>query len=290
MLFPFSSLCARAARSQVRRLSSRHASGPAFSRHGIKRRRSRLGTCPIESLEKREVLSVSLIGTPPDDPIVFETTGPLQLTGESGDYVEVAHSDSLSVSDGAVTLSFTTDNVEVRQALFSKDGSGFQNGGHLTAFVNDGRIEVRMQNTETSVYVKIDTLLEPNQQHHLAVTFGADGLWVYLDGRIEGYKTQFFQGLDTNTEPLAIGANIWARSEEKPQYASDFFQGTIDDFVIYGGQLDAVAVARIARASSGSSDVARAVDSVLAGDVSKVLSDFDIENGHEDADLGAVDL
>ncbi len=69
------------------------------------------------------------------------------------DYREVPHEEALALSDGTVELTFVANDVSGRHTLFSKDARDYGEGGHLTAFLRDGRIEVRLQDTEQSVYV-----------------------------------------------------------------------------------------------------------------------------------------
>ena len=67
------------------------------------------------------------------------------------DYQEVEHVDQLALSDGTVALTFVADEIAGRHTLFSKDARDYGDGGHLTAFLRDGRIEVRLQDTARSV-------------------------------------------------------------------------------------------------------------------------------------------
>ena len=175
---------------------------------------------------------------------VFGVAGLLDFDGER-DHIEVQHHDRLSLSEGTIALTFTADDVSGRHALFSKDASGYKDGGHLTAFVKDGRIEVRLQNTERSVWLKAGSIAA-GEEHHLAVTFGEDGFWVYLDGRMAAWNTEFTQGLETNTENLAIGANAWSRTEERPFKTYDHFDGRIEGFSIYDQQYDQNVIATMA--------------------------------------------
>ena len=133
------------------------------------------------------------------------------------------------------------EDVNERQALFSKDASGTEVGGHLTAFVENGQVKVRLQSTTAQQWLSSDpgTIVD-GQEHQLAITFGAMGFQMYLDGELVGSRTDFTQGLDTNNEQLAIGANIWGRSEENPLYARNEFAGVITDFTVYDHQLSAI--------------------------------------------------
>ena len=81
------------------------------------------------------------------------------------------------------------------------------------------------------MYSDTDTI-EVGQEYDVKIEFGESGFHLYLDGELVGSKTNFTQGLNTNTEELAIGANIWARSDSNPLYAANEFEGVISDFTI----------------------------------------------------------
>ena len=111
------------------------------------------------------------------------------ISTASGGHIEIEHSDDLALTDGTIALTFTADRVDGKQALFSKDASGNQDGGHLTAFVYDGRIKVRLQSADGEVWLRTaEGSVEAGAEHHLTVTFGDDGFWVYLDGRDRGFQ------------------------------------------------------------------------------------------------------
>ncbi len=242
MPFPFDPAGADAARLHERR-THRILPHTTKARGNHRRQRRR---CRFETLQDRAMLSAaSLAPNSIDETIVFATSEPLVLSGE-GDYLDVAHDSAFELSEGSVAMTFVPDEVEDRRALFSKDADGYQNGGHLTAFVNDGRVEVRLQSTEKSIWLKSEEVLEPGESHHLAVTFGSDGFWLYVDGRLEGWRTSFGQGLEANMMSLAVGANTWGRSEEDPDWRWNFFDGTIADFTLYGTQFSRQEVAALA--------------------------------------------
>ena len=48
------------------------------------------------------------------------------------DYVEIAHSNDDLLDSGTLTLWFKADDLDGSQAMFSKDSSGFDTGGHLS--------------------------------------------------------------------------------------------------------------------------------------------------------------
>jgi hypothetical protein len=58
------------------------------------------------------------------DGAVFAVPGEIPLSGEWGDYILAEHTDAMALAEGTVALSFSFDNIEHDQALFSKDASG----------------------------------------------------------------------------------------------------------------------------------------------------------------------
>jgi Ca2+-binding RTX toxin-like protein len=170
---------------------------------------------------------------------VLSITNELEFTGEGGDHFEVQHSADLALTEGTVSLFFTADNAYRRQGLFSKDASGYKDGGHLTAFVNDGRVEVRLQSTSQSAWIKtVSGSVSAGTEYHLAVTFGPDGFWAYLNGRMVGWHPEFDQDIAANAENLVIGASNWGRQDTNSDQTSDPFDGRIREFEIYGCPFD----------------------------------------------------
>lgn len=153
-------------------------------------------------------------------------------------HIEVEHDASFQLSEGTIAMNFTADNSQRKQALFSKDFTGNQEGGDLTAYIENRRIMVRQQSADQEVLARThEGVVRRGQKYHLAVTFGPDGLWVYLDGQRSAWQTAFVQGLEHNTHNLVIGANAWKRDNKNPYSTSDQFAGRISDFMVFDRQL-----------------------------------------------------
>ncbi|CAN0601491.1 unnamed protein product, partial [Ectocarpus sp. 12 AP-2014] len=76
--------------------------------------------------------------------------------GGSNQPKEVAHDVSQAASEGTWAFSFKADNPGngENQALFSKDHSGFEDGGHLTAYITtNGVLKVRFQSETEEKYL-----------------------------------------------------------------------------------------------------------------------------------------
>ena len=181
---------------------------------------------------------------------VYELAGPVALSGAKGNMVTVAHTDALALSNGTVALSFVADDVSGHQALFSKDWRGFEDGGHLTAKLRGDQLEVRIQSDTKSETIRVkDAGITPGETHHVAVSFGEEGLKIYLDGQLVGAEPEFTGGIEANTRDMLIGASSTHMSKVG-QSARDFFDGTISDVMVFGEALDPADVIALAGSSA----------------------------------------
>ena len=227
--------------------------------------------------------------SPPDFPVpddgtlppgaVFGMLNVVDFTGEWLDHVEVHHREDLALAEGTIALTFTADDVFGSHALFSKDGYG-NTAGHLTAFVSEGSVKVRLQDGERDVWLKsMEGTVLPGDQHHLTVTFGSQGFWMYLDGRMVDWRQEEVTGWSGNSADLAIGANIWSRSDSHPTWSGSQFDGQIQDFLIYDSQLDRHQVANL----TGYAYVSPPFPGrVYGSDANEVLSGTDVVGGYGD--------
>ncbi|MEP3045455.1 MAG: LamG-like jellyroll fold domain-containing protein [Roseibium sp.] len=177
---------------------------------------------------------------------VFSIAGSAEFSGERGDYLQAAHTEDLALSSGTIALSFAADSIEGCSTLFSKDGRGYDAGGHMTAYLNNGALYIRQQSETKSEYLKVpDFKVEVGQTYHLAVSFGEDGLSVWINGQLAAAEPDFKQGMEDNTRALVVGASGAYRSDDS-QNAGSEFEGTISDVMVFDGQLDKTDVAALA--------------------------------------------
>jgi hypothetical protein len=153
------------------------------------------------------------------------------------DHVTVDHSDALELPSGSITLWFNSDDVDDRQGLFSKDSSGYDDGGHLTGYVDDGEIKVRLQSGEDSFWVDGGSLSD-NTWHQVTFNWGEGGMELYVDGQLVD-TNDYTGGIENNTEPLVIGANSWSSGDGKSDHLKDYFDGQIDEVAIMDNPLSA---------------------------------------------------
>ena len=181
--------------------------------------------------------------------------GDRTYSGNRGDYVEIPHSSDLALANGTVALTFNMDSTGGSKALFSKDASGYGDGGHLTAYVYEGTLKVRIQSEGKSKWVSIrDHRIDEGEDHHLAVSFGEDGLKVYLDGGLLAAEPTFKADWSENTESLIVGGNGWSRKEGS-DYVHSMFDGTITDVMVFGEQLEPEQMAKLAEPVTGPAPV-----------------------------------
>jgi len=156
----------------------------------------------------------------------------------SGGYVEVSHDSSLLLNNGTVTLWFN-DTDTVSGGILSKDASYFVTGGHLTIRTDDtDRLTVRLQSTTDSYEVTGADPIQSDRWYMLAVTFGAGGLNLYLDGVLEDTNA-YTGGLIGNTEPMVFAANTWASSPGGSTPLTEYYSGVLDEVAIFDTALSA---------------------------------------------------
>ncbi len=173
------------------------------------------------------------------------------------DYVEIAHSNVDLLDNGTLTLWFQVEDLDGRQALFSKDSGGFDTGGHLTVGLEGDRILVRLQSTNTSEHIRSPAgSVTADAWHHLALTWGADGMKLYLDGELAG-SDSYAGGLGRtsggkgNFEPITLGASQHKSGNQVADKLNRFFAGSIKGVAIHDTALGAASVATLYESGSG---------------------------------------
>ena len=177
---------------------------------------------------------------------VFAVAGQAVLTGEDGDYLDAGHHAGLELRSGTVSLSFALDRLPGDMALVSKDGDGRGDGGGFTVWVQDGTLVVTQDSATATEYLKVpDLVLSANQTYHFALSFGADGLAIWLNGQLVAAEPEFMQGIHLNDHPLVVGATrAWRDSDTDS--AHSLFKGSIGDVMVFDkalGESDMVALA-----------------------------------------------
>ncbi len=158
------------------------------------------------------------------------------------DYVEIPHSADYLLDEGTVTFWANVDALGGEQSMFSKDSTGFDDGGHLTIVVQaGGDVEVRLQSTTGDNFVN-SAPITPGSWFHVAFSWGPDGMALYIDGGLP-VTNAYTGGLGTtsggpgNFEPIALGAGTKNSDDLIVTPVNNFFAGYLDDVRIYDGAL-----------------------------------------------------
>lgn len=220
-------------------------------------------------------------------------------------FAYVSHDSDYAVANGTVAASFRADDLGGTQTIISKDERDLDDGGHFHVSIDgEGRLQVRLAEGQAGganhSWRTVAPVVEEGQWHHIAVSFGAAGAAVYLDGvrlpdtafvEVEGSgEARLSEYTDAsvigNDKPFVIGANTLyspdtasAEGLGRDGELSQFFEGAIADVGFWGGptSADALSDAQIAQLA------ANGANAQATPDVDAVSAD-DPAGGNQDAD------
>lgn len=157
--------------------------------------------------------------------------------------LEIPHDPTQAVTEGTWAFSFTANNPGngQNQALFSKDHSGYGDGGHLTAYItSNGVLKVRYQGEDGEKYlVDWGVKVEAGQEHQFAFTFDEDEIGLYLDGNLIDADTGFAGGMSGNAEDLVLGASTRSRMGDNDNLQWEF-DGDISNLMLLDRPLEEI--------------------------------------------------
>ncbi|MEM6538889.1 MAG: LamG-like jellyroll fold domain-containing protein [Pseudomonadota bacterium] len=159
--------------------------------------------------------------------------------------IEIPHTDAQAATSGTWSFNFTADDPGngSNQALLSKDHSGFEDGGHLTAYITtNGALKVRFQGTDDEVnLVDWQIKIEAGEEYHFAFTFDDDETAFYLNGQLIDSDEGYAAGMSGNTEDLVLGASTRTRDEDNDNLQWHF-DGEISDLLMLDRPLEDIEV------------------------------------------------
>jgi len=185
-------------------------------------------------------LDGTLVGGPSFVAGVF---GPaIQLDSSNTQYVDCGTDPAFDITEQLTVAAWIKmDHVTDRQPIVNKEGDGVRGVGYRVESGGVVYVQLYVQGW-TAAADKTDLSstvnLEPDRWYHVAYTyeFVADGSSItvlYIDGE-ENARTETTRGpLTTNTQIQEIGRYVWSGSYQK------FFNGLIDDVVIFNHVLSA---------------------------------------------------
>ncbi len=155
------------------------------------------------------------------------------------------HNNSLLVTQGTIEMYFQLDSVSGRVGLFSKDHTGYGNGGHISVYIDNGVLKSRLQSTNSDSELSYASL-SAGTPYHLTISFGALGNQMYLNGSLVD-STNYTGGLIGNTEKVVIGALQWASQAGQTDKIQNPASGVINYVKIYDNQLQANIISALAQ-------------------------------------------
>jgi Ca2+-binding RTX toxin-like protein len=203
--------------------------------------------------------------------------GAVRLNGSTG-HVVVPHQDQMLLTEGTFEVWFTADVVSGDHTLFSKNASGFGDGGHIAGFIRDGRAVVALGDLTTNHSVvgddPGDARVQVGVPAHMVFAFGPEGMKLYLNGQLVD-TNDYTGGLQLgalgtgNVEPLVLGAESgFSTPGGSLDNLQRFFAGTIDEFAVYEQALSEAQVQQLFQAGEQAPDyVGTAEDDMLLGGV-----------------------
>lgn len=171
--------------------------------------------------------------------LVFYKAGQFVDDGTKG-AVDLGKLAATSVAEGTIAVDFTANHPDDggTHVIFSKDGSSNADGD-MTAFINDGELYVLLQDGSRDWWVKAEGVtIEAGQKYTLAITFGQDGLGVFLNGKRVAAEVDATSGLGPNTRGLVLGAGTWGRDGNHPNQMDNHLDGKVGNLAVYDRILD----------------------------------------------------
>ena len=182
--------------------------------------------------------------------------GAVGLDGSTG-HVLVPHQDQLLLSSGSFEAWFTADAVSGDHTLFAKNSAGFGAGGQIAGLIRDGNAFVALGDLAANHLVigddPGDAKVQAGVAAHMVFTFGPQGMKLYLDGQLVD-TDPYAGGLTGNLEPLVVGAdngtNAFGTPIDQPGDLISFFDGAIDELVIYDQALSLAQIQQLFQAGA----------------------------------------
>lgn len=171
--------------------------------------------------------------------LVFSRAGLVTDDGSKG-AIDLGKADATSVAEGTIAVDFVANHADDGRThvVFSKDGASNADGD-LTAFVRDGELYVVLQDGSRDWWLKAeDVTIESGRQYSLAITFGQDGLGLFLNGKRVAADVDATSGLGPNTRGLVLGAGTWGRDAGHPSQLDSHLDGKVGNLAVYDRVLD----------------------------------------------------
>ncbi|MEM7220843.1 MAG: cadherin domain-containing protein [Pseudomonadota bacterium] len=171
------------------------------------------------------------------------------------DHVVVSDQAAYQITNGTIQAWIKPDSVGGIQTFIAKDSSA-NGAGDFGFYLNNGRLSVEFETgsgPRQGVYSNVS--VDVNEWNHVAVTFGSNGLQLYLNGQLIGTNSGFTGGFVGNTNDFVFGMDNISAPPGSNLPGSNFFSGDIDEVALIGTQLTATQIAELYGAATTDYDV-----------------------------------
>ena len=151
------------------------------------------------------------------------------------DALVVQHESSSKIDEGALAFSFNTNDATKQQGIVSKDAAYFGTGGHISAWIENEKLVVRLQDQNGSHTVETQNgAIRTGIDHEAVISFGQDGMKLTLDDKLVD-TNDFAGGIQGNDEPWVFGASAIYSSDLVADKLTQPFDGTIGQVALFDG-------------------------------------------------------
>lgn len=154
--------------------------------------------------------------------------------GSASDALVIDHQEAFQAESGSLSFRFKANDINGRQALMSKDSSGFDDGGHLTLTMNGDRLDLRAQTENKSFNIKGGSV-NAGDWNDITISWGADGVQLTLNDAEIGRAAEFTNQLVNNLEPIVFGASQARSGDQVADRLYDAFSGEIAGAIFVPG-------------------------------------------------------
>ncbi|MGI9506241.1 MAG: cadherin domain-containing protein, partial [Geminicoccaceae bacterium] len=137
-----------------------------------------------------------------------------------------------------LSLWFNADTIDSSyDTLFSMNHSGYGDG-NTSVYVRDGSIDLYIEDDSGRHWINAGTV-STGQWHQMALTFGPDGMELYVDGTLVGTDPHTGGIGSSSLDPIVIGASTYNASAGTLDSLTNFFDGSIAEVALIGEALSA---------------------------------------------------
>ena len=161
----------------------------------------------------------------------FARMGTIEVNGNGSKVINLDHDVNADWSEATFKMGFNANSTSGIQGLMSKDASGYSGGGnHVSAYIENGTLKVRLQDGEKDVYLSQSGIRE-SVDYDLALSIGNGKASLYLNGIEVDSTTQSDIDLTDNVENIQFGALGWSSQSGGDDFRNAF-NGSISDLLV----------------------------------------------------------